>query len=266
MNPRKIIPNGASSGASGVAPLLLRSIALGCKFSLLTISLLAAIVSFGQTPSSSAPGSIHGVVLDPAGKPLPDADVYVITDARTSRLNFVSAVSDAEGSFELNALPPGSYYLHALKISAGYPDDFFNFAATDPPHPLVKVEAGKTTEAVIQKGPKCASLKLSVTDENGMPKIDYTLEFNRVDLGERGVFVTGPEFPHGPKDPPMRPDWPRGLEPLPILVPPVPFRLTVDADGYEPWHYGGANWGGKAGLIALKSGQTLSLAVRLRKK
>jgi hypothetical protein len=51
-----------------------------------------------------------------------------------------------------------------------------------------------------------------------------------------------------------------------MLVPPVPFRLTVQADGYEPWHYGGKNWARKAGLITLKSGQTLSLAVRLQKK
>ena len=99
-----------------------------------------------------------------------------------------------------------------------------------------------------------------------MTKTDYTLDFNRVDLGKSGGFGTTPEFPHGPKDPPMLADWPRGLEPLPILVPSVPFRLTVDADGYEPWHYGGVNWQGKAGLMTLKSGETLSLTVRLRKK
>jgi hypothetical protein len=265
LNPRQIMPNGTSSADGGVTPHLLRSIALGCKFGLVTISLLAGIVSLSQTPPSSALGTIHGVVLDSTGEPLPDADVYVITDSHTSRLNYVSTVSDAEGIFVLNALPLGSYYLHANKVSAGYPDDFWSFSATDPPRLMVNVEAGKTTKAVIQKGPKCASLKLSVTDEKAMPRTDYTLEFNRIDLGETGVFRTTPEFPHGPQDPPMGPDWPRGLKPLPILVPPFPFRLTVHAEGYEPWHYGGANYTGKTGLLILKSGQTLALDVRLRR-
>ncbi len=39
----------------------------------------------------------------------------------------------------------------------------------------------------------------------------------------------------------------------------------LTADGYEEWHYGGANWQDKAGLVNLKSGQTLTLDVRLRK-
>jgi hypothetical protein len=50
-----------------------------------------------------------------------------------------------------------------------------------------------------------------------------------------------------------------------MMVPAVPFRVTVDAEGYDTWHYGGANWQGKAGLITLKSGQTMSLAVRLHR-
>lgn len=266
LNPRKVIPNRANSGANRVVPQLLRGIALGCKFSLVAISLLAAIVSFGQTSSSSALGTIQGVVLDPTGKPLPDADVYVITDTSTSRWEYVSAVSDAKGSFILNALPQGSYYVYSRKINDGYADDFFALSATNPPHAMVNVVAGETTKTVIQRGPKCASLNLYVTDENGMPKTDYTLDFYRPDLGTSGGFGTSAEFPHGPKDPPMQADWPRGLKPLPVLVPLAPFRLTVNADGYEPWHYGGAKWQGNPGLITLKSGQTLNLTVRLRKK
>lgn len=266
LNPHMIIPNRTRSRPIGTAPRLFQYTTLGYKLSLLIISLFAASVSFGQTPSFSEPGTIHGVVFDQTGKPLSEADVYVITDTRTSRWECVSAVSDAEGSFVLQGVPPGSYYIYAHKNSAGYPDDFYAFFSTDPPRPWVKVEAENTTEVVIQKGPSSASLELSVTDENGMPKTDYTLQFNRVDLGKIGVFGTTPDFPHGAKDPPMRADWPHGLKPLPILVPPVPFRLTVNADGYEPWHYGGKNWAGKSGLITLKSGQNLTLAVRLCKK
>jgi hypothetical protein len=49
------------------------------------------------------------------------------------------------------------------------------------------------------------------------------------------------------------------------MVPPVPFRLTVEAAGYEPWHFGGENWQGNGGLINLKSGQSLTLDIRLKR-
>ena len=48
------------------------------------------------------------------------------------------------------------------------------------------------------------------------------------------------------------------------MVPPVPFRLSVEAKGYATWHYGGEGWQGKAGLIVLKSGESLSLTVPLK--
>jgi len=59
---------------------------------------------------------------------------------------------------------------------------------------------------------------------------------------------------------------PHGLGPFTIQVPFVPFRLMLRADGYDSWYCAGKNWTGKAGLIALKSGQILSLDVRLHKK
>jgi carboxypeptidase family protein len=251
LNPPKIIPNGANSGARGVAPHLLRSLAQGCKFSLLTISLLAAIVSFGQTPSSSAQttttGSVEGVVLDLQGKPIPGADVYALPEV-DMRILAASATTDSAGKFILQFLQPGGYFVYAYKESDGYPNGFFRFLTAPGGQTQVaaKVEAGQATTGVTMKLAKFAQLKFNVIDENGK-QVLATLTFTRED--QPGDFITGTSEDNKP-----------------MLVPPVPFRLTVDRDGYEPWHYGGAKWQGKAGLIALKSGQSLSLAVRLRKK
>lgn len=95
-------------------------------------------------------------------------------------------------------------------------------------------------------GPKTSHLTLVITDPDGR----HT---------GASVIFTRDGFPQG--------IYRRGVgvdETVP--VPAVPFRVTVEAEGYEPWHYGGAKWQGDAGLVNLKPGQTLSLDVRLRKK
>ena len=111
----------------------------------------------------------------------------------------------------------------------------------------MKVEAGQTTPVTIKRGPRFARLIVHITDENG----------NRIGAG---LWLTREDQPGDP--------YIRGTDgEVSMWVPPVPFRVMVDDEGgHEPWHYGGVNWQSKAGLITLKSGQTLSLAVRLRKK
>jgi len=218
------------------------------------LSLLLAVLSCPGLLKSSAQtlqpanlGSVEGVVLNQQGKPIADADVHALLQ-EDMRRTVASTTTDSAGKFTLHDLPAGGIFVYANKESDGYPDAFFAFFTTPNGQyqVAVKVEAGQVVSGVTMKlGAKFAYLKFNVTDESGR-HIAAALVFTRED--QPGSFQTGTTGENT------------------MMVPPVPFRLTIQAEGYEPWHYGGANYAGKAGLIALKPGQTLSLDVRLRKK
>ena len=204
---------------------------------------LALVRGFGQTPPRF--GSIEGTVIDLNGKPVAGAGVKVDVNERSF------TISDAAGKFTLRDMPSGDVYLYAYKESEGYPDQLFRFFTTRNPWVRAKVEAGRVTQGVtIQLGEKAAYLNIKMTDEKGAPLIGGQIE-------HMGLIFTRDDQPgnfgHGTS----------GAET--ILVPPVPFRLTAEADGYEPWHYGGENWQSNSGLITLKSGQTLNLDIRMRR-
>ena len=214
------------------------------------LALLAVLSHLGPLKSSAqitTTGSVEGVVLDQQGKPIPDADVYANLE-EDMRRPIAVATTDSAGKFLLHDLPAARVYIYAYKESDGYPNGFAAFFALPNDQSLVvmKIEAGQTTTITIKRGARSAHLKVHITDENGN-RIGAGLTLTREDQrGDNYIMGTDGE--------------------VSMLVPPVPFRVTVNEDGYEPWHYGGANWQGKAGLVALKSGQTLTLNVRLRRK
>jgi len=211
-------------------------------------------LSQNKSAAPTGTGSVVGIVIDSDGKRIAGANVYALP-AQDMTQRF-STLSDAEGKFTIGGIPISddcgwchTVYIQAYKDSDGYPDKVFAFYHTvDSEVAKVEIDANKAPPFVtIQMGPKTAYLKLVITDPEG----------NHIGAS---VTFTRDGFPHGV--------YGRGMgvdETIP--VPPVPFRLMVEAKGgYEDWHYGGVNWQGKAGLIILKSGQTLSLDVRLRKK
>lgn len=192
-------------------------------------------------------GSVEGVVLDQQGKPIPDADVYANLE-EDMRHPAAETTTDSAGKFLLRDLPPKRIYIYAYKESDGYPNGLWQFLnlPDDQSLVVVNVEAGQTTTLTIKRGARFARLIVHITDENGI-RIGAGLTLTREDQKpDRFIMGTDGE--------------------VSMLVPPLPFRVMVDHDGYEPWHYGGANYAGKAGLVSLKSGQTLTLNVRLRKK
>jgi len=210
--------------------------------SLAVLSFASPLKSLAQTPQATG-GSVQGVVLDKDSKPIPDANLYALLP-HDMRDQFATTNTDSSGKFSFRDLPTGVIYIYAYKLSDGYPYGFFRFFTLPHDQPLVsaKVEAGQVTDVTIKRGARAAHLNVNVIDENGNP------------LG--GYFVFTREDQPG--------DYKKGASPEEsMLVPPVPFRLTVGSEGYEEWHYGGANWKGKNGLITLNSGQTLSLSVRL---
>ncbi len=208
----------------------------------LVVALILTVAGNAQV-SQPATGSAEGVVVDAEGKPLAGATVFVGT-----LLNAPRTTTDTEGRFILKGLPPGKIGLMAYKESDGYPYNMFSFySMPGGPPPRFDVTAGETVRSVvIRLGAKAAYLKLEVTDESGA-LVNAGLSFSRPDLGRYG-------------------DYRRSAEANDvILVPPVPFRLTIEAKGYQPWHYGGERWRDSDGLIALKSAETLTLSIRLKR-
>ena len=219
------------------------------KFRLLDLILLLSLAA-PRTVGQIRPnfGSIEGTVVDQSGKPVAGATVEARVDPEPRRRNLFTT-SDSAGRFVLRDIPSGDTYLYAHKESEGYPDTFFAFFKTDDLSMVsVKVNGGQATQGVtIRLGGKAAYLSIEMSDENGT-RLPGQLIFTRDD-DEYGRYQKGTI----------------GAET--IMVPPVPFRLTAEAQapGYLPWHYGGENWQSDSGLIKLKSGQSLDLNIRLKR-
>lgn len=221
------------------------SIDLRVVMSMLRISMATLLIFLSVTiEAASHTGSISGVVLDSADKPLANATVYAVE--KTDMRHQIRVKSDSLGHFVLNDLSTGSVFVDAYKETDGYPYNFFSFFKAPGSNTPMEIEVapGKlSTGLVLRLGARAATLRLDIANEEGSP-LSGTISFVRPDLPgpyKRGV-NSGDE----------------------ILVPPVPFRLTFDAPGYLSWHYGGNGWLGKDGLMTLKSGETLTITIRAR--
>jgi hypothetical protein len=204
----------------------------------LFLVIMTSVASQQGKPKSLLIGSIQGIALDGDGKPLAGAIVYGLPEEEM-RKEF-DATSDNGGKFVINDLPEGNVYVSAYKESAWYPRDFFSlFTSPGDKTPIkVAVRAGETTRNItIQLGQRSARLNLEITDQDGKPLEEGVgLHFRRPDQAGQ-PFSTSAKANES------------------LLVPAVPFRLTVEAKGYKPWH--------TDGLITLKPEETRSLSIRL---
>lgn len=217
-----------------------------CKSLSSSIILFGALASFGLISGAQARrsfGSIQGVVLDDRGKPLSNATVLALPEE--DMLHPISGKCDDAGRYTIYNVPSGGVYLDADKKEDGYPYSLYSFyISPGQKKPKVLVLPGELTpDVVIQMGARTAYLKLEITDEHGNPiEGGAQLRFTRPDV---------PKY------------FERGASAETLMpVPPVPFRLTIEADGYQPWHYVSENRA-DGDLITAKSGETFSLVVRL---
>lgn len=213
------------------------------------LALLSGPVTGNIQDRVATAGSIQGELLDRDSKPITGATVYAVLEENMVT-QVAYATTDSAGKFSLSNLPAGVMYIFAYKESDGYPNSLSAFFTPNGHPPAwLTLGAGQTvTGLTVKMGARAAYLKLSVTDENGK-RLAAQLRFTRDDQPDQYLGTA------------------TNLDgEVSMMVPSLPFRLAVEEDGYEPWHYGGANWQGKAGLITLKSGHTLTLNVRLRKK
>jgi hypothetical protein len=210
------------------------------------ISVFVSLAVAGFPAATVGSGSIEGIVLDGNGVPLGHAVTYALPEQ--NMLKPISVTADETGRFLLKDVPAGIVYISAFKESAGYPYNFFSFFIMPGERmPKVEVKSGETTkDVVVQLGAKAAHLSIEITDNQGQPlDRDVQLIFTRPDIP--GNFQTSAKASKS------------------LQVPPVPFRLTAEAAGYETWHYGGAKWEDKEGLISLKSEESFNVSIQMRR-
>jgi hypothetical protein len=80
-----------------------------CVFPLLLLILCGATLALAQ----SSDATISGVVVDPAGKVIPDAAIEIVNDATGVHY---SSTTNGAGIYEITILPPGQYRVQISKI------------------------------------------------------------------------------------------------------------------------------------------------------
>lgn len=191
------------------------------------------------------PGAISGKVLQKDGTPLAGATVYAMPalDMRQQ----IRTQTDRNGVFLLTGIPPGDVYVDAYDEEEGYPYSLFAFFAIPGSDDMKKVVVAAniaTTDVIIRFADKAGRLKLDILDDHGKPILGAELSFTRPDL--RGDYAMG-----------------SGAE-VSMLVPPVPFRLTIKAGGFRPWHYA-VNNNETPGLLSPHPGETIAVVAHLQK-
>ena len=116
-----------------------------------------------------APGELHGVVRDAAGKPVDEASIFLRDeDGRLLEL-FSFQATNASGAFEYEGLAPGEYTLTArAKGLSSSTDAAFRISSGEVTEKAVTVDAG-TTLLVSLKDKSGADVRsrVSVLDEHG---------------------------------------------------------------------------------------------------
>jgi Carboxypeptidase regulatory-like domain len=191
-------------------------------------------------------GTITGVVHDLDGTPISEATVYTVDYTNLRRR--VHTTTDENGHFVLRNVPAGTVSIHAYKESAGYADTFFSFfTITKKAWQTVQVEGERTTDGVALELAKYATLKLSIQNEQG-EAVGATLIFTRVD-NPKQPYSVGSDLSGSTV----------------MLVPPVPFRLQIRADGYEVWQYEADAGSKRSNVLKPQAGETFEWLVRLRR-
>ena len=184
----------------------------------LAILLISCTTPLIAQSTSASTGSIGGSVLNSDGSRLEGATVYVLPALRMQ--DQIQTVTDEHGNFMVSGIPFGEVYVSAYDEDKGYPYDFFSFFLLPGQEPKKVVVAANSPapNIVIRLGAKAAHLDLSILGEDGTPVTTPAQ-----------LFFTRPDIPG---------DYRRAtVSHISLLVPPVPFRLAIEVDGFRRWTF-----------------------------
>ncbi|WP_010587959.1 carboxypeptidase regulatory-like domain-containing protein [Schlesneria paludicola] len=152
-------------------------------------------VDLSERPSAEvdiflSPGAtVHGRVVDQEGRPVPNARIERIGTG-SQLLNFLTAITDAEGRFEFDDFPTNRLMLPLRVTASGYEErngDLFATGAVDQPTELtlrvVKVEQEegepqlKVRLGAGDQDPEVGVVRGRVVDPQGKPVRNFTVEF-----------------------------------------------------------------------------------------
>jgi len=200
-------------------------------------------VDFSLLPA----GAISGSIRDQALTPLAGIDLDLFDSATGMRLR-KGATTAANGTFLIQSLTPGSYFVRADPTAAqGYAQLYYNASVTRSGAQPVVVNGGATSTGVLFVLPAAATITGRVTTPQGSPLAGVDMDmylvqgasFTRLDqgattdaLGNYTISVVPPG------------DYVVRVQPDPIVSPPV--------------YYGGTTDRLQATVLSPTAGQTLS--------
>jgi hypothetical protein len=200
---------------------------------ILMVGLLAAVQHAQTTAVQQAQtgavqpaqtGAVQGMVVAEDGRPIGRVRVYSFAENGAHFGIDPYAITDDAGNFLLERLLPGENRLFPVFTEAGYPDGRSGIFANAPAmYQMVTVESGRTTAGVVLRLPqKGALFRTRIIDvSTGEPVLSSRIRITRPDVP--GVFYeAGPNL--------------KGEFEI-VLVPNVPFKVTIGAPNYKEWRY-----------------------------
>lgn len=197
---------------------------------LITTVVAAVSLTYATNTSSHAPlgvssfeGRLEGKVLDAAGQPVSDAEVYALKSDFSSG-KVPTAFTDEDGVFAFVDLQPGTYLLSVAKEESWYPNTRIPFysAGFIQPFNVNVYEHQTTSDVLLYMGPKAAKLIGEIVDTTtgkSVKNLQGTqINLRRTEHSDSGL-TTGPD-PAGKFN---------------VLVPPAPFAIEVSVAGYKKW-------------------------------
>ena len=141
-------------------------------FLVAVVGISAADAAQAQPPAASVaskPGTIRGrITAVDTGKPLRRAQVNLIpVNQSTDRRSLPPAFTNAGGQYELQGVPPGSYYVSASR--AGYVSTQHGQRRAGTKGVTIEVRSGDTQDRIDIALPRGAVLAGTVVDDNGDP-------------------------------------------------------------------------------------------------
>ena len=195
---------------------------------------------------------IEGLVINAAGEVVPGANVYVESD-NAGLTQIATGLSDAAGKFSITLREPGNYTVFGSKEEDGYPLTVSGFHQQVPLDQIPKLsiaERKNVTGVILQLGEKAGRLEGDISEAGTGQEIKHATILLRRTENPELIYRTSTEEGHHGK--------------FKLAVPPLPFTVEVESEGYERWSYGG---GGirKAESIKLKQGESKNLHIALHK-